>query len=367
MGTKRRRRPNNLHRIPPNKPRLNDRFLAIAERFKQNKLRILVGFILVGIATFITIMQGPSTWKAIKDLVTSYTTINVSLRLYNINGNDIQLSGDNMLNIFVNRDNILNNEIQIPLRLAIRNKEEADLEVVRAEITYDKSLQIRSTAQKIIHEEPGLITYEHSIGTLPVREGYTPLNIIDTLTLHHHFRTESFIFIAKDGIPMYVTTITGYDPKAMFYGSNELTFGVRVYSKNRKPFQGQIKVRLEPVSMVRLLYPPQQANGTTGDPLPGDAQLWSDIVKGQGYLLSEWSGTNKEFNFRIDYKKVQYQNGIYQLIFVNGIARRLNVDSDMDGFIDFELFDATGGGKPNLRGTWDGKLIMVDWSPDSIR
>lgn len=321
----------------------------------------LIGFI----ATVIAIMQGPSAYDSIVKYFRSNYPADISIRMYNIDRGQILLSESNNLTLHITEDNILRGEIEIPIRLAIRNKEQADLEIVRAEITYDQSLKIKSGAQKIIPEKPGLIIYNHPIGSLPVRDGYTPLDPIDTLILYHRFMVNPLVALSKEGVPMYFVSLIGYDPKAIL-GINDVVFGITIYCKDHKPFNSKVMVKMDAISIFDLLYPPNNAITITRSVELSDDKLWKEIISGKGYILNSWTKSSENYGFKIDYKKINHKGSLCQLVLVNNIPRRIIVDSDMDGFIEFELIDNKGDGHPNIIFIWRERVKMIDWLPEAV-
>jgi hypothetical protein len=109
----------------------------------------VVGFgVVVGILSSLpSIQQEVKSW---------FRQINVDLAWYEVdaqgNRNIIPL---NRVNIMIDENDLIRRRVNVPINLAVRNRNKEPLEIVSMEFTYDKSLDIRSEAKRKIPREPG--------------------------------------------------------------------------------------------------------------------------------------------------------------------------------------------------------------------
>ncbi|CAG37071.1 hypothetical protein [Desulfotalea psychrophila] len=122
---------------------------------------------------------------------------------------DIFLVDTNNIEVTLNESDLFASRIRMPINLAIKNKNDEPLEIVKVELTYDKSLDIRSEAEQKVPIEPGKLVFEHNFGLLSVSKNYTPLPTIDVLSFPTFFAVEEILVVLSDGVPAYTATIIG--------------------------------------------------------------------------------------------------------------------------------------------------------------
>ncbi len=63
----------------------------------------------------------------------------------------------------------------------------------------------------------------------------------------------------------------------------------------------------------------------------------------------------------VHYRKYIGGQETIQAITVDGVLRRLIVDSDRDGYIDYELLDNDGNASSDEYLSYTDDMLMVDW------
>ena len=101
--------------------------------------------------------------------------------------------------------------IFIPVNLAISNRDQEDLEVVRVELSYDSKFEITSSGKTKIDPDGKRLIYEHEIGTLSNVDNFTPIQSVDVIAVPYSFSVIHTIVRTNDGVPLYLVTLAGYD------------------------------------------------------------------------------------------------------------------------------------------------------------
>ena len=63
---------------------------------------------------------------------------------------------------------------------------------------------------------------------------------------------------------------------------------------------------------------------------------------------------------------VELDDAVFQLIHINGILRKLIVDSNRDGNSDFALVNGDSDPDPDVKFLFSSPWPLVDWLPESI-
>lgn len=326
--------------------------------------------IISGIAIIITLSQAPLIYKALVNWWHESQLLKVSIRFYEERDGRVNLLKGNNLSEQITLSNIKQKVIEFPLRLAVRNEDNIDLEVVGVELIYDARLNIRSKAQRLISTTPGRIVYNHPIGTLPNREGYTPLEEIDVLLLENHYFEDPIVVIFKPRVPAYLIYAASYLPESILE-PDKFNVNIRVYCKNRKPIKGNILLSIGPWVGTKLLHPPMNSIGKTNPVTKEQIELWNNLINFNGKTLDHWTRDSAKEKYTLEYKKISYNEMMFQVIEMDKIPRRIICDIDNDNYINFELYDEDEDGKPDKSVKWpdepvEQKVPMVDWIPESV-
>jgi len=276
----------------------------------------------------------------------------------------------NDVRIVLTEDDILNHRVRLPIHLAVRNHTGEPIDIARLEITYYKSLDVRSEAKNKVAMEPGRIVYEHDLGFLPASESFTPLDPVDVLSFPNIYALEEVIAMTRNGIPIYLVTILRADINAMQGGFKpvKVRLGLTINAKGYTPIKGTINLIQDPIS-VAILWP-SEAKTQTRPIDPGtsiDIERWK-----KGTVLTQWEGLyNRKKSdgatIKLQYQKKKSSTGaIVQFVKRDGILRRIDVDDDGDGFEDRILLDTTGDGRVNEEIVFMTKVPMLDWKADAL-
>jgi hypothetical protein len=285
----------------------------------------------------------------------------VELALYDYdNSGRLKLIDTNQISLPVGIEEVRRQALPIPIRLAVRNREKSPLEVVRVELKYDGNFTVQSNAAKRIPGYGNTLIYEHHIGTLENVEDYTILEQVDVLVVPYSFKVDETVAISKVGIPVYWIYMVGFDYEGMVK-SRAVAFDFTVYTKNREPRRGHVSFKL-PVAFD-FIWPPKGTDWKVENALDSDRILLERLTREGFKRLDSWKGPESKTGIMIEYQKLREPEGtaIYQLILANDKFRRLTVDMDGDGFIDYELLNADEDDIPDKRLNYTTKCPIVDW------
>uniref|UniRef100_UPI001C71F33C hypothetical protein n=1 Tax=Stieleria mannarensis TaxID=2755585 RepID=UPI001C71F33C len=282
---------------------------------------------------------------------------------YQYTESGLVLEEPDSLKIAVNDTDILNNEVRIPIQIALRRNDPWPLEVVRVELGYPKGMKVSPGGKARIDENESLILYEHSIGTLSEVDTYTPLERVDVVTIPFKFITDRTIVQTSEGIPHMTTWILGIEG---FVDSKPIRFRVRVFCKNRPPIYGLVNIGLAGKFQF-FTDVDEMAEIREGDELSeADRMLFVDEFAG-AHEEDQWSQAVNPSGDMIRYRKLTTGDAVLQVLDVNDQRRKLNVDGDADGGVDFTLADSTGDGRADLKFVSTRYWPMVDWSENAAK
>jgi hypothetical protein len=94
---------------------------------------------------------------------------------------------------------------------------------------------------------------------------------------------------------------------------------------------------------------------------------WFQAIPATAQTVDQWEDTLTltDVPHRIRYQKLNDRGVTYQRISVDGVTRRLLVDHDGDQWLDSDVVDTSGDGKPDFRR--DGAhTFLPDWPAEAV-
>ncbi len=261
----------------------------------------------------------------------------------------------------IDPDDVRKSQVRLPLNLAFRNLEKSDLQNTRVVFSYPADLEVEPQGHPLISTDEHTLTYEHNLRDLAPIGEFTPLDTIDVLHIKFNFAVVPTVVLTKDIVPLYLLSIVGFDGK---FTDKVVNIGVRVEVPGRPSASGSLQFTLKAGVQILGLDRGEQTRQT---PVTADDRAWFAAVPAGARLLNDWDRTLTATNppHRIHYQKLNYGRSTFQRISVDGIVRRLLIDSDGDQLVDTEVVDTTGRGIPDVRE--DGShAYMPDWPADAV-
>jgi hypothetical protein len=255
-------------------------------------------------------------------------------------------------------DDVFKNRIRIPINLAIRNIDKVPLEVVRVELGYGRDMEVHSKGNAKIDPGGRRLIYEHSVGTLEKVDEFTPLQSIDIVEIPFHFIKDRFITLFGDDVPVQSALIVGQD----IISKRELVLDLRVFCKDRPPVEGRIRINIK--SGVQPFWDVAQAKQV--DVHPGDEYFFSPELS-TIRVINRWSATISPSNKIIDYELLETANAYVQRVAVNGILRRVGVDTAKTGTLTFVLVNSAGEQPPIRRLEFGDPWPLIDWPKKEVQ
>ncbi|MCC6612607.1 MAG: hypothetical protein IT320_03955 [Anaerolineae bacterium] len=254
-------------------------------------------------------------------------------------------------------------ELPIPVNLSLRNNEGDALELVRVVFSYAGGLRVESTARSRLNpsasEYENEVVYEHDLGTLEGDEYYTPLPQSDVLFVPYAFMLMDTIVRSSEGVPDNVTALVGMGNP--FFGDTNIVLGVRVYALGRPPVETTFTFT------VPSLFEPQNWSDASQfrDADGADRILYDELPTAGVGVLDQWRAVNAD-GAQFAYTKLSYEGDIYQIVEVDGVRRKVVVDQNGNGLVNYEMIDLDADGVPDtVLLVWDQEL-MFDWKTDAL-
>ena len=99
---------------------------------------------------------------------------------------------------------VVSGQIEVPINIAINNRDKQPLRVVRVEMNYPKDIDVQSKGNPKLDRDNQLLVYEHDIGTLEPVDNFTPLETIDVLAIPCSSieTSDAFVIQTRDGVPL---------------------------------------------------------------------------------------------------------------------------------------------------------------------
>jgi hypothetical protein len=284
-----------------------------------------------------------------------FWTPKVDIAFYKTENGSLQIAKDGPV-IALTAQDLAQKKVEIPINLALRNRDGTTLEVLEVQISYNKDLEIRSGGKARIDESNQLLIYEHNLGMLVSSDYYMPLQSLDTISVPFDFDERGSVGVTKDGIPLYALTLFGIPNGER--AQKDIDLGITIYFKDRPPVKDRKRLRMFVVAGIQPVLPEfsKEVNADAAD-------VYLFRHPPSGTVLAQWQSGQSPQDPLIQYKKVRVNGAIHQLIFVNGELRRLIADINGDGFIDFELFQLNTKNAMLLKVVPRKPIRMIDWKP----
>ena len=323
-----------------------------------SKLYVAIG-VFVTLVTFIGIFLAWHNWGKLQQHP------NMSLAFFQQDGNSIILVDPRDIKLAPSLEDMQSKVLRIPLNLAVHNEDNDPLEVVKIVIQYPHELKVRSSARRGILVGENSIVYEHEIGTLDQVAHYTPLQDIDILELPYQYLPVHVATLTKDEVPMYIVPLAMYPPNAGFVDTS-IMLKVSIYCKNRKTVTGSITFTVRPnIQLIDQYWDKGDTTRLSSD----DVQLATMIQKlpeDLSCILDHWKATERFHNKEFGYWKVKTDKIIAQVITVSGQTRRIIVDMNSDGKLEFEYWDTNRDGIMDTKYIPAEPQLTIDWLKEAV-
>lgn len=251
------------------------------------------------------------------------------------------------------------NQVRIPVRIALRNVEDRPLEVVRVELRYPATLEVKSAGDARVDPTGRTIIYEHDLGTLESVDNYTPVEPLDEVVVPYLFTAFSTVSLDRNNVPLYFVTVTGEN--ALGSDSDELNINYKVYIRDRPPLEGIVGLQLAP---SRDIVPQGSGRAVKRNPTDTERESFHTPVD---VVLDEWTRPVGPEGRMVHYMKCDTADGIVLALEVDSQLRLLIADTDRDRNINYELVDQDGDGIADVHVSYrGGNRFMVDWLDSSF-
>lgn len=262
---------------------------------------------------------------------------------------------DGSLTVEVDPADIEQDQIRLGVPIAITNMEADDLNLVRVELRYPADLTVKSAGQGKIDPTGRTIVYDHDIGTLRSSGGdFTPIAPLDEVIIPFQFAFIPTVSLSRDGVPFYLVAVAGAGSYP--FNAKKVTMEANIYFSDRPAVSADIHWSVEPG--VEILG--QGSDNFVQRPLT--EQEVAAFAVPDGEPVQEWTQEVGSPQQQVQYKKFEKQDsGATQAITVDGVLRRVIIDSDGDGYVDLDMFDDSGDGRPDAGGEYPEGRLFVDW------
>jgi hypothetical protein len=255
--------------------------------------------------------------------------------------------------------------IPIPIYLALRNNGRRVLEDVRVTLTFDRQYMVEAGGEPRIDPEGASYIYEHNLGSVHPSDQFTPLGAVDTVQLGIEYIINPLVALSQDDVPAFTVGIIVF-PGLSGDVTYELPVEVTLKCKGRPNTEYQLVVRLDAKGQIWL---PSDGSEIVDEELTeADSELFAGSSGIAWDVLDSWSGNYTPGDRTVSYMKAVHPNGgIYQLIGVDGVRRRVICDVDADGRAEHDMWDSTGDGIPDTKVSYSPPAQMPDWPRETVR
>lgn len=285
------------------------------------------------------------------------TPVDVEMRWFASQNGQDQLVGADDLKVDVEPRDIIKQQLPIPINLVIRNRERQTLHGVKVELRYPMWMEPRSNAIHKLALDNQINIFQHQIGDLEPSEHFTTVgssSAADVVNVPFAFTTDTFALLTKDRLPIWMYTIVGQDI------ISEIKIGVsfNIITDGRKTTPGRLtitpKFGLNSFTELEL----SKESPITNE----DVDLFQSAFAGYKEV-DAWTGSyiTPQASAQIGFREVECESQTVQILLVDGVRRRVTVDSNRDKNIDFSLWDEDIDGAADTKVVWDKEWPMRRW------
>jgi hypothetical protein len=264
----------------------------------------------------------------------------------------------------------LKDRIEIPITLAALNITDRPLRDVTVEIHYPREFKVVPQGKQRLDPKRGVLIYEHTLDTLKVHGAAVLLPNTDTDRLVFRITRYRFRRISDEhGIPVEVQTdYAHYGPSNTArtqQGGHPIPLDITLFSEGKPIVSRTLTVILSNFTFYTYMQPTGPAeriepNRALSDGVIG-ASAGGKVLKGRlRYNSIDTRGHGNAVP--IEYRAFQVAHARLELIFLNGIPRRLIVDADANGKRDYDLWDTDGDGLFDLKLSYSPKKQLKPWT-----
>lgn len=293
-------------------------------------------------------------FSELKSMVMPTPNAEVDIKYYTHNKGRYHLINSSSIEINLTYKDYVEQSISVPINLAVSNETDSPLEVVQIELHYPEVISVDAGGTHKISPDNDSVIIEHGIEVLQTTENYTPLKNSDVIEIPFLFQAENVLTITSDDVPLNVIGILG----SIFGSRIDIPIRAVVVAKGHKPWERNLVLSLS----TRL-----QIFSSLG----GDADTFSSVnirpddeintlLEDGGKIIHSWVRKTVDTNRKVEYRKVSYENGIYQIVYLDDVIKSVYQDIDGNGYIEsFYLNDNQGS-------SLNKKMVispykMLDW------
>jgi len=271
---------------------------------------------------------------------------------------NIELSDPSNLSIEMTLEDFINGTITLPVNLAIRNKENKFLDIVKIEIYYPSQVKLNSSGKILANTSSKIYKIiEHDIGVLKNSNNYTPIESTDEIMLPIKFPTVEAVGLTEDGVPMYLIMAIS-ELEGMFKTYTSFLLPVKVYAKDNKVWEDILKFEVYHKMSVVGYFSDEDEPISLSDV---DKKFVADLTS-KCKLINEFSGIQQGRD--LHYKKCQTTTEVFQLVFLDKKLKLVVLDKNKDGYINQLYVFSDNNSSHKL--VFSNKLPMFDWKKKAI-
>lgn len=279
----------------------------------------------------------------------------INLAYYHKNDGRLVLVDFDSVPLILTPNQILNNEIRIPINLALQSLDDRTLEVEKVVLTYSGTSKISSTGKPRIDPTDKTLIYEHSLGKLSRVNHYTPLETIDTVIIQTQFGLINTIALSSDRVPMMVTTL--FDDN--LYLKRKIPMQIEVFVADRPSVKASLTFHLE--GLVDVMLDMEAKERSQESPNSQDLYYFQLNPQHQAsfnlesFFIPDLSSEFSVYNVQTDTSALQY-------LLVNDTLRKVIIDKNDDGFADRVIIRSFNSVVPNFSFDCVENSAMIDWT-----
>lgn len=279
-----------------------------------------------------------------------------SIGWYQENDGKLTLLDNAPIKIVVDETVVREQAIKLPVNLAFKNSGQENLEIVNVMLSYPSWAKVKSSGRGQIDPQAGRIVYSHDIGTLPAVSTFTPLSTIDTLVIPYAVYPIPVLAKAKDGIPVHMVIVAGYPPDSL--AGRRFDLEVTITCKGHLPVTTKFPLTMPLAVNIADPDDKQVKNAAVSE---SESSAIANQIAATSEILDAWSSIYSRDGSKIDYAKIRSGGDILQVVKVDGVLRRVNLDKGADGTCDFEYLDEDNNGVLEFKLVHRAGYPLLDW------